>query len=313
MNVDKIRTIIEAIIFSSEQPVTLDMLAATIDEVPRAELGVLLEQLVTEWRGLNRPFHLVEVAGGWQFRTKAAFGPWIHRLAHDRPTKLSRASLETLSVIAYKQPITRPEIEDLRGVDSGAVVKNLLDRNLIKMIGKKDAPGKPVVYGTTQRFLEVFSLRDLGSLPSLRDLRDLEEGESGQLTLPAVEGEQPPVEEGAEPKKISDSERRKLIRDSVRGLLSVPIDPDNGEVVSELPPPIENEDDALAELEAALKRRREVADRADAVFEDAEKDFIDKIKSPLSGEEQPVAPAAPAEAPSTPPAAVGAGNETPDE
>jgi segregation and condensation protein B len=306
MNVDKIRTIIEAIIFASEQPVTLDMLAATLEEVDKTELGVFLEQLVSEYRSMNRPFHLVEVAGGWQFRTKPEYGQWIHRMAHDRPTKLSRASLETLAVIAYKQPITRPEVEDLRGVDSGAVVKNLLDRNLIRMVGRRDGPGKPVVYGTTTRFLEVFSLKDLGSLPTLRDMRDLEEGaDSGQLVLPVEAGEA--GEAPGEPRVVSDSERRKLIRDSVRGLLSVPIDPDSGEVVTELPPPVEGEDEAMAELEAAMKRRKEVAERAEAVFADAEKDFIDKISTPLSGEETPapqatvpaaeaaVAPAAPAE------------------
>lgn len=302
MNIEKIRSIIEAIIFASEQPVTLDQLAQSIDSVDKQELGVLLEQLVIDWRGAGRSFHLVEVAGGWQFRTKAEYGPYVQRMAHDRPTKLSRSSLETLAVIAYKQPITRPEIEDLRGVDSGAVVKNLLDRNLIKIVGKKDAPGKPMVYGTTARFLEVFSLRDLGSLPSLRDLKDLEEGEAAQLALPVDGAEQIEGEiAGAEPKVITDSERRRLIRESVRGLLSVPMTEDGAPLDLALPENAEEEEDALAELEAALKRRKEAAERAEAVFDESEKDYIEKVTNPDFTEgqpaEAPVAEIVPAPAP----------------
>lgn len=306
MNIEKIRSIIEAIIFASEQPVTLDQLAQSVDSVDKQELGVLLEQLVIDWRGAGRSFHLVEVAGGWQFRTKAEYGPYVQRMAHDRPTKLSRSSLETLAVIAYKQPITRPEIEDLRGVDSGAVVKNLLDRNLIKIVGKKDAPGKPMVYGTTARFLEVFSLRDLGSLPSLRDLKDLEEGEAAQLALP-VEGAQLEGEiAAAEPKVITDSERRRMIRESVRGLLSVPMTEDGAPLALELPENAEEEEDALAELEAALKRRKEAAERAEAIFDESEKDYIEKVTNPDFAE------APPADAPVTE-APVGAAEPSPEE
>lgn len=314
MNIEKIRSTIEAIIFASEQPVTLDQLAQSIDTVDKQELGVLLEQLVVDWRGAGRAFHLVEVAGGWQFRTKAEYGPWLQRMAHDRPTKLSRSSLETLAVIAYKQPITRPEIEDLRGVDSGAVVKNLLDRNLIKIVGKKDAPGKPMVYGTTQRFLEVFSLRDLGSLPSLRDLKDLEEGEAAQLALP-VDGEPAEGESAFEgPKVITDSERRRMIRESVRGLLSVPLNEDGQPVALELAPENpEEEEDALAELEAALKRRKEAAERAEAVFDESEKDYIEKVTNPdITETPAPSEPPAAAETPVVPAPAAESSSEEPE-
>jgi segregation and condensation protein B len=286
------------------------MLAQSIDGVGKEELATLLEQLVVEYRTMNRPFHLVEVAGGWQFRTRAEYGPYIQRVNHDRPTKLSRASLETLAVIAYKQPITRPEIEDLRGVDSGAVVKNLLERGLIKIVGKKDAPGKPVVYGTAPRFLEVFSLRDLGSLPSLRDLKELDEGESGQLALPAVEGvEGVEGEEGTavEPKQLTDSERRKQIRESIRGLLSIPVNEDGTPVETELPPPPDDEDDAMAELEAALKRRKEAAERADAIFEDGEKDYIEKITTENVPDEGAAADLSDTAAPESAPVAEEAG------
>ncbi len=282
MNIEKIRSIIEALIFASEEPVSLDTLSRAVEEIDKQEVQVIVESLVSDWRSSGRAFHIVEVAGGWQFRTKAEFGPWLQRAHQDRPTKLSRASLETLSVIAYKQPITRPDIEDLRGVDSGAVLKNLLERNLIKVVGKKDAPGKPVVYGTTQRFLEVFSLRDLGSLPSLRDMADLED-DAGQLSFAEVQGkdgqEQLPA---PEPEKISDGERRRRIRESVRGLLAGP-----DELEDELPPPPdEEEDDALQELEQALEKRREAAERAEAVFDDSERDYIEKITHPNMPDEE---------------------------
>lgn len=293
MNIEKIRSIIESVIFSSEGPVTLDMMATAVEEVDKQELQVLVENLAVEWRGMNRAFHLVEVAGGWQFRTKPEYGAWLQRMHHDRPTKLSKPSLETLAVIAYKQPITRPEIEDLRGVDSGAVVKNLLERNLIRIIGKKDAPGKPMVYGTSTRFLEVFSLRDLGSLPSLRDLKELDEDGGQQLTLPAAEGEAPA--EGAEPAipvSINDSERRKQIRDSVRGMLGLPMKPDEPltvEGTEGLPQTDEEEESALAELEAALKRRKEASERSESIFEDAaEKDYVEKITNPVVLDETPL-------------------------
>ena len=297
MNIEKIRSIIESVIFSSEGPVTLEMMATAVEEVDKQELQVLVENLAVEWRSMNRAFHLVEVAGGWQFRTKPEYGAWLQRMHHDRPTKLSKPSLETLAVIAYKQPITRPEIEDLRGVDSGAVVKNLLERNLIRIIGKKDAPGKPMVYGTSTRFLEVFSLRDLGSLPSLRDLKELDEDGGQQLTLPAAEGEAS-AEEPAMPLSINDSERRKQIRDSVRGMLGLPMKPDDPltvEGTEGLPQTDEEEESALAELEAALKRRKEASERSESIFEDAaEKDYVEKITNPVVLDESPEATATPA-------------------
>lgn len=310
MNLDKIRNIIEAIIFSSSEPVSLDALALSIEEIDRQELTVLLEALMIDWRSSNHAFQLVEVAGGWQFRTKAEFGPWLQRLHHDRPTKLSRPSLETLAVIAYKQPITRPEIEDLRGVDSGAVVKNLLERNLIRIIGKKDAPGKPVVYGTSTRFLEVFSLRDLGGLPSLRDLKELDEG-GEQLTLPAVprgDGVEGEAEEPVMP--VSDSERRRMVRESVRGLLALPVKHDEKLDPADTSglPQTEDDEDALVELERALKRRKEAEERTSTLLDESEKEYIEKVTS----DPEPAPEAAP-EQPAEPAGDETPGDETPEE
>ena len=287
MNLDRMRSIIEAIIFAAERPVSLDMLAEVFEDVGKKDLEALLESMVADWRSMNRGFQMIEVAGGWQFRTRSDMAPWLHRLRQERPSKLSRAALEALSIIAYKQPITRPEVEDLRGVDSAGVIKNLLERGLIKIVGKKDAPGKPVVYGTTERFLEVFSLRDLGSLPSLRDLKELEDDEAEQLDLPTS----PEGEEGEAAGPVDDSDRRRKIRDNIRGMLAdavvKPDEPLEAADADSLPGPDDDEEDVLSELEAALQRRKEVVERTDTLLDESEKDYVEKVTESME-ESSPV-------------------------
>jgi segregation and condensation protein B len=116
---------------------------------------------------------LEEVAGGFQFRTRAEHVDWVRRLNKSRPFRFSRAALETLAIVAYRQPVTRAEIEYLRGVDSGGVVKTLLDRHLVRILGKKDIAGRPMIYGTTREFLELFGLRDLAALPTLKEFSEI--------------------------------------------------------------------------------------------------------------------------------------------
>jgi segregation and condensation protein B len=118
---------------------------------------------------------LVEVAGGWQLRTDPSTVEYVRRFLRVRPQRLTRAAVETLSIIAYRQPVTRPEIEEIRGVDSAAVVKALLDRRLIKILGKKEEVGRPILYGTTREFLEFFALKDLSALPTLHEFQELSE------------------------------------------------------------------------------------------------------------------------------------------
>ena len=130
---------------------------------------------------------LAEVAGGFQFRTRPEHAHVIKRLQKSRATKFSQSAMETLAIIAYRQPVTRVEIEYLRGVDCGAVLKSLLDKKLIKILGKKDIPGKPLIYGTTREFLAAFSLKDLASLPSLREVQDLIQSGSEQGELPLAD------------------------------------------------------------------------------------------------------------------------------
>jgi segregation and condensation protein B len=135
--------------------------------------GILkgIRQIQTEYEDRSKGIELVEVAGGYQFRTKSSWAGWVSRLKKVKAVKLSQAALETLAIVAYRQPVIRPAIEDIRGVDSGSVLHTLLEKGLIKIMGRKDLPGRPIVYGTTKTFLELFSLNTLSDLPSLKEIQ----------------------------------------------------------------------------------------------------------------------------------------------
>ena len=169
-----LKPLIEALIFVSEQPLSLNRIAALIEDTPREEIRKALKELVEDYQKEDRGLYLEEVAGGWQIRTRAEYAPWIKRLFKLGPQKISKPALEVLSIVAYRQPITRAEIESIRGVDCAGVIKTLLEKNLIKIAGRKDAPGRPAMYGTTREFLEVFGLKDLSSLPTLKEMEELE-------------------------------------------------------------------------------------------------------------------------------------------
>ncbi len=174
LSAERVRTVVESLLFVTDKPVTLDQLHdATGIERPRLEeaLGKLGEIHRDGVSGIV----LTEVAGGWQLRTEPESGEFVRRFLRVKPHRLTRAALETLAIIAYRQPVTRPEIEDVRGVDSGAVVKALLERRLIKILGKKDEVGRPILYGTSREFLEFFALKDLSALPTLREFHELSE------------------------------------------------------------------------------------------------------------------------------------------
>ncbi|NOQ42558.1 MAG: SMC-Scp complex subunit ScpB [Desulfuromusa sp.] len=170
---DNLRQLVEAFIFAADSPLSLDRLSGLVEQ-PKAQIKPVIEQLQQQYSGSERGFCLVEVAGGYQFRTVVELAPWLRKLSKDRAAKFSRAALETLSIIAYRQPATRAEIEYLRGVDSGGVMKTLLDKNLLRILGKKDVPGRPLMYGTSRQFLELFGLRDLNDLPTLKEFTALD-------------------------------------------------------------------------------------------------------------------------------------------
>jgi segregation and condensation protein B len=165
-----LRGLIEALVFASDKPVKTGELAR-LASAPIQQVRGLLAELRETYA--ERGIVLGEIAGGWLFRTNVQFAPFVRELTSERPVRLTRAQVETLAIVAYRQPITRPEIDDIRGVDSGATLKLLLERDLVRILGKKDEPGRPLLYGTTSHFLEFFGLKSLRDLPTLREFTEL--------------------------------------------------------------------------------------------------------------------------------------------
>ncbi|WP_433935095.1 SMC-Scp complex subunit ScpB [Sorangium cellulosum] len=182
-----LKGVLEALIFVAERPVPARELARSANAEHRV-VRELLAELVAEYDG--RGFRLDEVAGGYVFRTSPAFAPFVREVTEQKPVKMSRAQTETLAIVAYRQPITRPEIDEIRGVDSGAALKSLLERDLVRILGKKDEPGRPMLYGTTAQFLEFFGLKALGELPTLREFTELTE--ESRRAYERELGEEPP-------------------------------------------------------------------------------------------------------------------------
>jgi segregation and condensation protein B len=175
---NNVKGIIESLLFAHQHPLTVENIMRIVgDQVEKKVVKELLAELVAEYQGMERSFHLVEVGEGYQFRTKTDYAPWIRSLHKIRPARLRQSALETLAIVAYRQPVVRAEVEQIRGVDSGWVLSSLLEKGLIKILGRKEVPGRPLVYGTDRRFLEVFGLRDLGGLPTIQELDALKEEE----------------------------------------------------------------------------------------------------------------------------------------
>jgi segregation and condensation protein B len=170
---ENIKAVIEALILASETPLVLEKICIILSGVEKSEIKEALEKLVLEYNERQGGIYLQEVAGGFQFRTRPELSPWVRKLKSSKPHSLSPAAMETLAIVAYKQPIVKSEIESIRGVDVGAPLKGLLDKKLVRIVGRKDVPGKPIIYGTTRKFLEVFNLKDLMDLPNLRELKEL--------------------------------------------------------------------------------------------------------------------------------------------
>jgi segregation and condensation protein B len=188
-----LKSIVESLFFISEVPLTLERLCVILEEYEQGEVEAAIARLRDDYAAAGRGIRLAEVAGGYQFRSRPENVGYIRRLIRGKTFKFSRSALETLAVVAYRQPITRAEVEHLRGVDSGGVIKTLLEKKMVRILGKKDIPGKPLIYGTTREFLETFSLKDLASLPTLRDIQELAgsfaDAEQAELPLEGVAGE----------------------------------------------------------------------------------------------------------------------------
>jgi segregation and condensation protein B len=192
---DELKPIIENLLLASDQPVSADLLYQTfLGRSSREDLQAILKELQEDYQSRN--LQIVEVADGFQLCTRSEYSDWIRKLLKlDKSFKLSRAALDTLAIIAYKQPLTRAEVDEIRGVDSSGVVRTLLEKKIIIPAGRKNVPGKPMMFRTTQKFLEYFGLRDLSEMPTLEDFNEELEGEveseQGELTFNNQENDLP--------------------------------------------------------------------------------------------------------------------------
>jgi len=198
---NNIKYAIEAMLFASEKPFTLEQLRQALDNLSPQEVRKVVEELRTELEQNNRGIRIAEIAGGFQMITASNFAPFLKKLFKDRHAdRLSKQALETLAIIAYKQPLTRTEIELLRNVNVDGVMKSLLDKNLIRIAGRKKTPGRPIVYGTTRQFLEHFGLKSLEDLPKIEELNTPEikkelAGDAAEVELIPESTEASPLEQ----------------------------------------------------------------------------------------------------------------------
>ena len=202
----QLKLIIEALLFTSVKPLSDKDIRACIPEESPAKIREALNDLKAEYEDMGRSFVIKEVAQGFQVRTRAEYAPYILQMFKTSPTRLSKAALETLSIIAYKQPILRQEVERLRGVDVGGIIRTLLEKGLVKIMGRKNLPGRPLIYGTTKKFLEVFDLKSIDSLPKLKEVKEFGIEEKG-TEMPSKEvsaDEKPEEAEAPEASEGSD-------------------------------------------------------------------------------------------------------------
>lgn len=174
MDEKKLKSVLEALIFISSEPISFESMRKVVPEASKRLIQITLDELEREYGARNRGFKLERVDGGYQFRSLTEVAPWIQTLKDLKPWRLSRAALETLAIVAYNQPATRIRIEQIRGVESSSSIKNLVERELISVVGRDDIPGRPLLYATTKTFLQVFGLNELSDLPPLPDIEDVE-------------------------------------------------------------------------------------------------------------------------------------------
>jgi len=194
---DNQKRIVEALVLGAPEPVTAQKLADVVPGLELDDARALVTELQREYEEQGRAFEIWEVAGGYQLRTRPEYAAYLRLLHRERPLRLSRAALETLAVVAYRQPVTRAEVEAVRGVEVDAVIRSLLDRQLVRIAGHREVPGRPMLYATTKRFLEVFGLGRIDDLPTLREMEEL-------LPPPVPDAPGPPPPLGAAPELADD-------------------------------------------------------------------------------------------------------------
>ena len=181
MEREDVKSILESLLLVADGPQSVQRLSEVLEGTDKGTIESALKELQSELETQNRGIRLAEVAGGYQLRTPKANADWVKKFLGGRPARMGKATLETLAIIAYRQPITRAEIEAIRGVDVDGVIATLLERNLIRAVARKDVPGRPFLYGTTPEFLQLFNLQDLSHLPTLKEMEE--------ISLPEVSGD----------------------------------------------------------------------------------------------------------------------------
>ncbi|OQX61792.1 MAG: SMC-Scp complex subunit ScpB [Desulfococcus sp. 4484_241] len=189
--IEDLKNIVESLLFVADAPLSVSAIRRIIPGSESRDIKRVADELVEEYETRQGGFCLYEVADGYQFRTRNCYKEWIKRLVKPKPVRLGKAALETLAIIAYNQPVIRSDIEKIRGVDSGAVIRTLLEHKLIRILGKKEVPGRPLIYATTKKFLEVFNLRSLEDMPSLKEIQEFA-GNVDDENVAAQEDTKPP-------------------------------------------------------------------------------------------------------------------------
>jgi segregation and condensation protein B len=207
---ENLKNIIDSLLFVAEETLSLDRLKKILPQAEAEAIREAVAALQAEYDARPGGFYLAEVAGGYQFRSRPEYTPWIRRMVDPKPLRLSKAAMETLAVIAYKQPIIRADVEHIRGVDCGGVLRVLLERKLVRVLGRKEIAGRPLIYATTKTFLETFDLKDLHDLPSPKEIEEFGkpplEMRAG-VTIEPDEGEAPaPAEDTGAPEQADGYE-----------------------------------------------------------------------------------------------------------
>jgi len=177
MENSELKPVLEALIFVSDKPLSINQIKVVVETAQEAQIRQLVDELNQEYEQTNRSFIIQEVAGGFRMATRPEFAAWLKSLYKSKVSeRLTRPSLETLAIVAYKQPVTRSEVEAIRGVNTDGVIATLLERNLVKIAGRKDTPGRPLLYATTDDFLNHFGLGSISDIPKLPEVQELVEG-----------------------------------------------------------------------------------------------------------------------------------------
>ena len=299
-----LKGLVEALVFATDKPIKVGELARLTDATPKL-VRTLLAELAEDYK--PRGIQLGEVAGGYLFRTNVRYGSYVRELTQQKPVRLSRAQLEALAILAYRQPITRPEIDEIRGVDSGPVLKMLLERELVRILGKRDEVGRPIIYGTTPEFLEFFGLKSLKDLPNLREFTELtdeshaiaekELGESWRGPAADAGGGVIDVEIPTEEEQTAlDAEAARIAVESAvehvlveeEPVFAEPADPADHEPAEDAEPTA----DAEPTTDGAEESGVDAADEQDAA-EDAQDASVDSADPDGSGDDDPDEPGAP--------------------